>query len=241
MKKRTDLPRPLPPVLAHSCLGLVITHVLISAYAMEDPTSLIAIVTQAVFYLILAAILFGVQSSRLEFTACVVLIGAATIARVFFAPDEQIVQAAADVALVAVGTLVLIKAVQRMLHTSVVTPALISAAVTVYLLAGVIWTIGFHALETLHPESFVVSGRAAPINAGELSYFSFVTLTTLGYGDVSPATPIARSMATLEAVFGQVFLVVLLGRLVSLHIAQRHPPRIEQPEHAPVTPRKSNE
>lgn len=241
MKKRTDPSRPLPPVLAHSCLGIVIAHVLMSAYAMEDPTSLIAIVTQAVFYLVLAVILFGVQSSRLEFIACVVLIGAATIARVSFAPKEQIVNAAADVALASGGTLVLIKAIQRMLHAAVVTPALISAAVTVYLLAGVIWTIGFHALETLHPESFVISGRVAPINAGELSYFSFVTLTTLGYGDVSPATPIARSLATFEAVFGQVFLVVLLGRLVSLHIAQGHPSHVGHLEHATDTPRSSNE
>ncbi|MEO1585133.1 MAG: hypothetical protein AAFR96_11265, partial [Planctomycetota bacterium] len=106
MAKRTDQTHPLPPVLAHSCLGIVITHVLISAYSMEDPTSPIAIVTQAVFYLILAVILFGVQSRRLEFVTCVVLIGAATISRVLFAPDEQTVQAAADVALVAVGTLV---------------------------------------------------------------------------------------------------------------------------------------
>ncbi|MEO1585304.1 MAG: potassium channel family protein, partial [Planctomycetota bacterium] len=81
----------------------------------------------------------------------------------------------------------------------------------------------------------------APINAGELSYFSFVTLTTLGYGDVSPATPIARSLATLEAVFGQVFLVVLLGRLVSLHIAQGHSPHVGHLQQATDTPRSSNE
>ena len=222
MTQRIDLSRPLSPVLAHACLGILILHVLISAYAMEDPSSAVAIGTQAVFYFVMAVILFGVQSSRLEFVACVALVGAASIARVFVAPEELIVQAAADVALVVSGALVLIKAIQRMLQAAVVTAALISAAVTVYLLAGVIWTIGFHALETLHPESFVISGRSVPVNAGELTYFSFVTLTTLGYGDIRPATPIAGSLATLEAVFGQVFFVVLLGRLVSLHIAQGH-------------------
>ena len=231
----------MPPVLAHGCLGIVVAHVLTSPYAMEDPSSAVSISTQAAFYVILAIILFGVRSSRLEFIVCVTLIGSSTITRVAFAPEARIVQAAADIALAAGGTLVLIKAIQRMLHAYVVTPALISAAVMVYLLAGVIWTIGFHARETLHPASFIISGQSGPVNAGELSYFSFVTLTTLGYGDVSPATPVARSLATLEAVFGQVFLVVLLGRLVSLHIAQRHPSYVGHLEDATNTPRASSE
>ncbi len=225
MTKRADLLRPLPPILAHGSLGIVIAHVLVSGYAMEDPTSKIAICTQAVFYLIMALILFGVHSSRFEFVVCIVLVGSATLARLFSSPDAQIVQAAADLALVAGGSLVLIKAIQRMLQTLVVTPALISAAITVYLLSGVLWTIGFHALETIQPGSFVSSGSSTPMSAGELSYFSFVTLTTLGYGDISATTPVARSLATLEAVFGQVFLVVLLGRLVSLHIAHGHKSR----------------
>ena len=51
-----------------------------------------------------------------------------------------------------------------------------------------------------------------------ISYFSYVTLTTLGYGDIGPLTPAARSLVTLEALLGQLFIAVLIARLVALHI-----------------------
>jgi voltage-gated potassium channel Kch len=52
----------------------------------------------------------------------------------------------------------------------------------------------------------------------QMRYFSFVTLTTVGYGDVVPRTPAARTLAMLEAIMGQFYLVALVGRLVGLHI-----------------------
>jgi hypothetical protein len=59
---------------------------------------------------------------------------------------------------------------------------------------------------------------------GELhlfSYFSLVTLSTLGYGDITPLTPLARSLSSLEAVVGQLYIAVLIARLVGMHIAQK--------------------
>jgi len=53
--------------------------------------------------------------------------------------------------------------------------------------------------------------------SGELFYFSFVTLTTLGYGDITPIHPLARSLATMEAIVGVTFLATFLARLVGLH------------------------
>ena len=52
-------------------------------------------------------------------------------------------------------------------------------------------------------------------------HFSFVTLTTLGYGDITPVSHLARTLAWLEAAFGQIYLVVLVARLVSLHLMNR--------------------
>jgi len=54
-----------------------------------------------------------------------------------------------------------------------------------------------------------------------LLYFSVVTLTTLGYGDIAPAVPAARMLCSLEAVIGQLFVAVFIARLVSLHIGGR--------------------
>ncbi|UHQ20081.1 potassium channel family protein [Lysobacter sp. KIS68-7] len=95
------------------------------------------------------------------------------------------------------------------------------AALNAYLLVGVflgaLWAVVDHAW----PGSVLSGG--API-AGGLAvpdgiYFSFVTLATLGYGDIVPVTPVARGIAVFEAVFGQLYLAVMVARLVSLHIA----------------------
>lgn len=58
----------------------------------------------------------------------------------------------------------------------------------------------------------------------QLRYFSFATLTTLGFGDILPRTPVARVLATLEAVTGQIYLTVLIARLVGLHIVHANSP-----------------
>lgn len=220
MKLMTESAAPLPSVLAHSGLLVVLSHVVVSAYTLQEPTSFVSVVTQAVFYAVLVTIFVGLNKYRLEAGFWLAVITAAAAVRIVFAPEDRPAQAGADAALLCCGTLVIVKSIRRMLNTPAVTPAFISAAVTTYLLAGIIWTIGFHAIETIQPGSFRVLGRVTAVNAGDLSYFSFVTLTTLGYGDVTPKTAFARSAATLEAVFGQIFLVVLLGRLVSLQIAR---------------------
>jgi voltage-gated potassium channel Kch len=60
----------------------------------------------------------------------------------------------------------------------------------------------------------------------ELRYFSFVTLTTVGYGDVTPLSPAARALATLEALSGQIYLAVTLARLVSNRVTERRDSRV---------------
>ena len=88
------------------------------------------------------------------------------------------------------------------------------AALSAYLLAGVFFGSFYWVLEQIHPGSFTVSGEFTPNSA---IYFSFVTLATLGYGDIVPRTDIARGLAIVEGVGGQLFLAVLIARLVSLY------------------------
>ena len=75
------------------------------------------------------------------------------------------------------------------------------------------------------PERSDVAGDAAAHSVEErysrdFTYYSYVTLTTLGYGDITPKTPTAKYLATLEAIIGQLYLAVLIARLVGLYIAQ---------------------
>lgn len=90
----------------------------------------------------------------------------------------------------------------------------VDAALSAYLLAGVFFGSFYWVLEQIHPGSFNVSGEISPSSA---IYFSFVTLATLGYGDIVPRTDVARGLAIVEGVGGQLFLAVLIARLVSLY------------------------
>ncbi len=93
----------------------------------------------------------------------------------------------------------------------------IQGAVAAYVLLGAIWAVAYFLVELLHPGSFSGPVRVEDGAQGWL-YFSFVTLTTVGYGDVLPVQPIARSLAMLEAVTGPLYLTILLARLVSLAV-----------------------
>jgi hypothetical protein len=97
--------------------------------------------------------------------------------------------------------------------------ALIYGALSVYLLIGIAFAWLYGAIYLVHPDSF--SGISAQdAHSPSLIYFSFVTLTTLGYGDISPNNELVGSMATLEAFIGQVYLTVLVARLVGMQISQ---------------------
>jgi hypothetical protein len=112
----------------------------------------------------------------------------------------------------------------NVLRAGRVTPHRIQGAVAAYLLLALIFAFAYSLTEILAPGSFhlpapIVAAPAGAERMGELVYFSFVTLTTLGYGDVTPASPSARTLATLEALVGQLYLAILIARLVSLQIA----------------------
>jgi hypothetical protein len=97
----------------------------------------------------------------------------------------------------------------------------IQGAVCAYLLIGVAWALLYAWVEVGDPQAFARSGERAASYTGEpLFYYSFVTLTTLGYGDIAPVSQTARTLSWLEAAFGQIYLVVLVARLVSLHLTQ---------------------
>jgi voltage-gated potassium channel Kch len=102
----------------------------------------------------------------------------------------------------------------------------VQGAVALYLILGLLFAHLYGLLNVLVPEAFtnVRSGlnAHAVFYRGRLLYFSLVTLTGTGYGDILPLHAVARSLATLEAVIGQLFPAALLARLVSLELEGRH-------------------
>jgi hypothetical protein len=104
----------------------------------------------------------------------------------------------------------------------------VCASLCIYLLLGLVWGMAYSVVDVLDPSALiwtVAAREPRPMlqvghGGGAVLYFSFATLTTLGYGDIVPASPVSRMLASMEAITGQLYLAVLVARLVGLHIAE---------------------
>jgi hypothetical protein len=106
------------------------------------------------------------------------------------------------------------------LQANCITRDQIYAGICVYLMLGFAFGCLYYLLSLLDRESFAVnSTMLAGAGAPDLMYFSFVTLATLGYGDITPATKAARSLAELEALGGMLYIAIFMARLVTLYSA----------------------
>jgi Ion channel len=98
----------------------------------------------------------------------------------------------------------------------------ITGAVLLYLTIGQIFVGLYGMVDLVVPHSLSgVSVAEAPKLLSDLIYFSFSTLTTVGYGDIVPVHPIARSLSSVEAIIGQLYPATLLARLVTLELEDR--------------------
>src|SRR6476660_7897611 len=94
------------------------------------------------------------------------------------------------------------------------------ASISAYLMLGLIWTMAYWLVDQLTPGgAFSFNTKAGPQSMNEFNgfYFSFITLSTVGYGDITPVSRIARWLAAMEAMTGLLYMTVLIARLVSLY------------------------
>ena len=96
-----------------------------------------------------------------------------------------------------------------------VTTDRVVGAIVLYLLLGIIWSAAYD-LVAIHVADACAGVRPSGSGPQRWLYFSFVTLTTVGYGDIVPVAPAARSLAALKALVGQLYPAIILARLVSL-------------------------
>ena len=96
----------------------------------------------------------------------------------------------------------------------------IIGAICIYMLIGIIWAFGYLVVEFLFPGSFSnLEEELWQENLEELLYYSMVTLTTLGYGDITPQQPLARFLAYMEAVVGIFYTTILVASLIGMRLA----------------------
>ena len=113
---------------------------------------------------------------------------------------------------------IIFELLRYIIRCKIVDSSILSASACVYLLLGLFWCYVYALLDYYFP------GSILPIveidifdNFSRYLYFSFVTLTTLGYGDITPSTKVAQNWVVLEAIIGQFYLTVLVARLVGLY------------------------
>jgi len=132
----------------------------------------------------------------------------------------------ADLALLTLFTIGTVAILRDVLTQPMVGLDTILGGCSVYLLVGICFAIAFSLTETLEPGSFEVGGRTLDPEymrrTPQLVYLSFVVLTSVGFGDVLPITSPARGLVMVEAIFGQLYLAILVARLVSEY-AGRNP------------------
>jgi hypothetical protein len=103
----------------------------------------------------------------------------------------------------------------RILHHQQVTMETIAGATCIYVLIGMVFANFDYGIQLASGNDFFA--QSGHYGLPDFAYFSYITMTTVGYGDLTPATGLPRTMAVLDALVGQVFLVVLLARLVSMY------------------------
>jgi hypothetical protein len=122
------------------------------------------------------------------------------------------------------GLLAMVLAVQ-VFKEERVTANHIQGAVAIYLLLGLMWGFLYEATVLQDPGAFVRASSSLPDSVDmlkrDLLYYSFTTLTTVGYGDIVPVHPFVRMLAVLEAIVGQLFPAILITWLVSMQIMHR--------------------
>ena len=119
------------------------------------------------------------------------------------------------------------------LRTKYVDTEVLSAGIVVYLMLGLLWSQTYMLLGQFASESFVftVSGNSGPtMDDFSAFYFSFSTLTTLGFGDIMPVSRIARTLAIMESITGTLYLAILISRLVAMYSPRTHSDSSNHPD-----------
>lgn len=181
-----------------------------------------------VLVLLLLAAVRTFFDARTHFIRCLALaflaLACGILARVVSADDRVAFTVAGHAGEVILLTYLILLIAGDIFTRAEVDTDTICGSITVYLLMAGVFSVAYTILLELEPNSFRIPGdvveRDASLGPDRLmAYFSMVTITTLGYGDIAPRGEVARSLANLESIIGQLYLTVLVARLVGRHIA----------------------
>jgi len=212
---------PMLTVLAVLLAFILFVHLPLAARDVFDPP----VMNVAIALVIATSV--AVVSRRVVAVIAIASAGAVGLAAMLIAPHTMLAAGVANGA-----ALVFLVALSWVVADAVFAPGRVTlhrilGAIVLYLNVGSLFLIAYYLLAILIPHAF--SGVPTPFHhaalRASLSYFSFETLTSAGYGDIMPLHPFARSLANVEGIIGQLFPATFLARIVTLELAFRRVPR----------------
>jgi len=207
---------------AYLLIALVIYLVVIPIADEYDMAS--GKVVRLISYSILLLIgVWSLQGSGKIFRTAMVLVVAGMIFNLiaYLSESTGIAQTAAGLVF-AFLTLALLATLKQVIFRNTVDANRLYGAVCAYLLLGVIWALAYLTLYEASPDAFRgVAAESDPAAGVQWIYYSFVTLTTLGYGDITPVSASARVLAYSQAIFGVFYMAILVAGLVGVYISEQ--------------------
>ena len=168
---------------------------------------------EILFLLILIFSIFLHQHDTKLFKVTVVSLIIILINILFFDNNQSVSQYFLKILIVGITIVELFKEIFK---TKKIDSHIISSAISIYVLVGIFWYLLFMFLLMIDPNSFYIRNFNPEMVSIDMIYFSFTTLTTLGYGDITPLSYTAKMWSITEAMMGVMFLAIMISRVVSL-------------------------
>jgi len=203
--------------IAFTLIAILLLHVV---YPLSEIGNVAALSFIGVYLALTGSAIYLVSSNRrllilaVLLTIVIAVTGGITVVSDFTAPSW--IQLSWSAALLIQLALITSLLVAFIIGSETVTREVLYAAIVIYFLMATIFTVMYMVIDNLTPGAFVASS-GAEITWQRLNYFSLVTISTLGYGDIVPVSGAAQSLSAMEASIGTLYIAILIGRFVSLY------------------------
>ncbi len=200
---------------------------LFADFGLGATAGTIAIHIAFTFLLIIIVFVVGHNNKKIIYSYIIIAFSALIFSWILITNDSKTISILSHICTFTALTLAIVLVIKESMLSEDVTLDTIAGSLCAYLLLGFAFASVYALIDIIQPGSFISSiqgiNGAISLSSSDLDriYFSFVTLLTVGYGDIVPHSPPAKLTTIIEGFFGQVYLVVLIARLVGVHVSQR--------------------
>jgi len=204
---------------------LILLTALIIIYPILKDSPFQGVTLNSIFTFILIAIVYGIRGKRwIIFVGMIIGIPWLTVVWINLRLNVLSLRIVSAILMTFLFSYTLVILIRHIIEAKEISADLLYGAGCIYMLIGFAWSGICITMELIRPESYlqITAEGYKPVSySSDLVYYSFTTLTTLGYGDITPQLPISRSFAILEAITGVLFMGILIGTIVGIYVAHR--------------------